>query len=39
MSTKSKNYSVDTTNNKIFLPSIFNNDYDININIDPKVYL
>ncbi|CAD8162249.1 unnamed protein product [Paramecium octaurelia] len=39
MSTKARNFSVDNANNKIFLPSIFNNDNDLDINIDPKLYL
>ena len=39
MSTKKRNFSLDNNNNKIFLPSIFNNDLDLNTNINPKLYL
>ncbi|CAD8199338.1 unnamed protein product [Paramecium octaurelia] len=39
MSIKQRNLSLENTKNKIFLPSIFNNDQDVNLNMDPKLYL
>ncbi|CAK61120.1 unnamed protein product (macronuclear) [Paramecium tetraurelia] len=39
MSIKKRNLSLENTKNKIFLPSIFNNDQDVNMNMDPKLYL